>query len=51
MLSGIEFEKKGEGNLINLDFEEGLKIIKIDASTLYILYSKEDENWAAELKR
>lgn len=51
MLSGIEFEKKGKNNLVNLDFEEGMKVIRVDASTLHILYAKDGENWSANAKR
>lgn len=51
MLKGVEFKEEGKNSLINLDFKEGLNVIKIDESSLYILYTKDGKKWTAEAKR
>lgn len=51
MLKGIEFKEEGKNSLVNLDFEEGVNVIKIDESNLYILYSKDGQKWSAKTKR
>ena len=40
-LKGVSFKKEGDNNLVNVDFQDGLKIIRITASSLYILYTTE----------
>lgn len=51
MLKGIEFKEEGKNSLVNLDFKEGLNVVKIDESNLYILYSKDGQKWTAQAKR
>lgn len=49
-LSGVKMQK-GNNNLINIDLEEGLKVIRITASTLIIKYSKDGKTWTANASR
>lgn len=51
MLSGVEFKEDGDNTLINVDFEEGLHVIRITASSLNILYSKDGQTWTANCTR
>jgi len=50
-LTGVEFENDGDNVLLNVDFEEGIKYIRITASTLEILYTKDDATWTANCDR
>ncbi|MFK8302221.1 hypothetical protein ACI75Y_04850 [Capnocytophaga stomatis] len=50
-LKGVEFKKDGDNTLVNVDFEEGVKYIRITASSLSILYMKGEETWTADAKR
>lgn len=36
-LKGVSFKKEGDNTLINVDLQDGLKVIRINASSLYIL--------------
>lgn len=51
MLTGIEFNKKEKNTSINLDFEDGLRVIRVDANSLFIHYSKGDRTWTAKATR
>lgn len=51
MLKGVEFEKEGQNAILNIDFKEGIRVVKIDESSLYILYSKDGKSWSANTKR
>ena len=37
-LKGVKFKKQGDHTLVNIDFKEGMKVINISASSLYIYY-------------
>ncbi len=51
-LTGVEFEASDDNVLLNVDFEEGIKYIRITASTLEILYTKDgNETWTADCSR
>jgi hypothetical protein len=50
-LTGVEFENDGDNVLLNVDFEEGVKYVRITASTLEILYSKDGATWTANCDR
>lgn len=50
-LTGIEFEEDGDHTLINVDLEEGITYVRIDESTLKILYTKDGETWTADADR
>ena len=50
-LKGVSFKKEGANTLVNIDFEDGLKIIRINASSLYILYTTDGKTWFAKAKR
>lgn len=50
-LNGIEFNKKEKGAAINVDFKNGVRVIRIDANNLTIDYSKDGEKWTAKAKR
>ena len=50
-LKGVSFKKEGDNNLVNVDFQDGLKIIRITASSLYILYTTDGKTWTANAKR
>ncbi|CEN34275.1 hypothetical protein [Capnocytophaga cynodegmi] len=50
-LKGVEFKKDGDNTLVNVDFEEGVKYIRITASSLSILYMKDEQTWTADAKR
>ena len=51
MLTGVEFKEDGDNALINVDFEEGLHVVRITASSLNILYSKDGQTWTANCTR
>ena len=50
-LKGVSFKKEGDNRLVNIDFEDGVKYIKIDASSLTMLYTTEGKTWIANAKR
>ena len=50
-LKGVTFKKEGDHTLVNIDLKEGVKIIRINASSLNILYTKEGKIWTANAKR
>ena len=51
ILSGVQFKEDGDNGMINLDFEDGLQVIRITASRLNILYSKDGKTWTANATR
>lgn len=51
MLTGIKFNREGKNTMVNLDFEDGLRVINIDANSLNIHYSKDGKTWTAKAKR
>ena len=50
-LKGVSFKKEGDNRLVNIDFEDGVKYIKIDAPSLTMLYTTEGKTWTANAKR
>ena len=50
-LKGVSFKKEGDNRLVNIDFEDGVKYIKIDASSLTMLYTTDGKTWTATAKR
>ena len=50
-LKGVSFKKEGDNTLINVDLQDGLKVIRINASSLYILYTTDGKTWTANAKR
>ena len=50
-LKGIKFKKEGDHSLVNIDLQDGVKIIKINASSLNILYTTDGKTWTANAKR
>ncbi|WP_455004197.1 hypothetical protein [Capnocytophaga gingivalis] len=51
-LKGVSFKKEGDNRLVNIDFEDGVQYIKIDASSLIMLYTNKDGKiWTANAKR
>lgn len=50
-LKGVEFKESGDNSLINVDFEDGVQYIRIDESTLKILYTKDGQLWEANATR
>ena len=50
-LKGVSFKKEGDHTLVNIDWKEGVKIIRINASSFNILYTKEGKIWTANAKR
>lgn len=51
MLKDVKFKKEGDDTLVNIDFKEGLQIVKISESKLTILYTKDGKTWTANMKR
>lgn len=49
-LTGVRFEKDGDHTVINIGSDEA-HLIKIDASTLFIAYTKDGEIWSANCTR
>jgi len=47
----VSFKKEGDNTLINVDLQDGLKVIRINASSLYILYTTDGKTWTANAKR
>ena len=50
-LKGVSFKKDGDHMLVNLDFKDGVQVIRINASSLFIQYSKDGKTWTANAKR
>ena len=50
-LKGVSFKKKGDNTLVNIDLQEGVKLIRIDASSLKILYTQDGKIWTANGNR
>ena len=50
-LKGVSFKKEGDNTLLNVDFQDGVKYIKINASSLTMLYTTEGKTWTANAKR
>ena len=50
-LKGVKFKKQGDHTLVNIDFKEGMKVIKISASSLYIYYKQDVKKWTASATR
>ncbi|WP_315499896.1 hypothetical protein [Capnocytophaga gingivalis] len=51
-LKGVSFKKEGDNRLVNIDFEDGVQYIKIDASSLTMFYTNKDGKiWTANAKR
>ena len=50
-LKGVSFKKEGDNTLINVDLQDGLKVIRINASSLNILYTTDGKTWIANAKR
>ena len=50
-LKGVSFKKEGDNRLVNIDFEDGVKYIKIDASSLTMLSTTDGKTWTANAKR
>lgn len=46
-LKGVSFKKEGDNTLVNIDLQEGVKLIRIDASSLKILYTQDGKIWTA----
>ena len=50
-LKGVSFKKEGDNTLLNVDLQDGVKYIKINASSLTMLYTTEGKTWTANAKR
>ena len=50
-LKGVSFKKEGDNTLVNVDFQDGVKFIKINASSLTMLYTTDGKTWTANAKR
>ena len=50
-LKGVSFKKEGDHTLVNIDFEDGVKFIKINASSLTMLYTTDGKTWIANASR
>ena len=50
-LKGVSFKKEGDNILVNVDLQDGLKVIRINASSLYILYTTDGKTWIANASR
>lgn len=50
-LKGVSFKKEGDNTLVNIDLQEGLKLIRINASSLKILYTQDGKTWTANANR
>ena len=50
-LKGVSFKKQGDNTLVNVDLQDGLKVIRINASSLNILYTTDGKTWIANAKR
>ena len=50
-LIGVSFKKEGDNTLVNVDLQDGIKIIRINSSSLNILYTTDGKTWKANAKR
>ena len=50
-LKGVSFKKEGDNTLVNVDLKEGVKLIRINASSLNILYTEGGKTWTANASR
>jgi hypothetical protein len=50
-LTGVEFEESDDNVLLNVDFEDGVRYIRITESSLNILYTKNGATWTANCSR
>ena len=50
-LKGVSFKKEGDNTLVNVDLQDGVKIIRINASSLNILYTTDGKTWIANASR
>ena len=50
-LKGVSFKKEGDNTLVNIDLKDGVKIIRINASSLNILYTTDGKTWIANASR
>ena len=50
-LKGVSFKKEGDNTLVNIDLQDGVKIIRINASSLNILYTTDGKTWTANASR
>ena len=50
-LKGVSFKKQGDNTLVNVDLQDGLKVIRINASSLNILYTTDGKTWIANASR
>ena len=50
-LKGVSFKKDGDNTLVNVDLKDGLKVIRINASSLNILYTTDGKTWIANASR
>ncbi|ATA94251.1 hypothetical protein [Capnocytophaga canimorsus] len=50
-LKGVEFKKEGDNTLVNVDLEDGVKLIRINEKSLNILYMHDGKTWKANAKR
>ena len=50
-LKGVSFKKEGDNTLVNIDLQDGLKLIRINASSLNILYTQDGKTWTANGNR
>ena len=50
-LKGVSFKKEGDNTLVNIDLQEGVKLIRINASSLNILYTQDGKTWIANGNR
>ena len=50
-LKGVKFKKEGDNTLVNIGLKEGVKLIRINASSLNILYTEKGKTWTANASR
>ena len=50
-LKVVSFKKEGDNTLVNVDLQDGVKIIRINASSLNILYTTDGKTWIANASR
>ena len=50
-LKGVSFKKEGDNTLVNIDLKDGVKLIRINASSLNILYTTDGKTWIANASR
>lgn len=50
-INSVQFEKKGDNVYFNVGGQDGVNYIRIDASTLKMLYLKDGQTWTADCTR